>query len=117
MARASEGPAPASGHVTIHADGRDVRVSAGVTIAAALLDLGFTDFRRSVRGGPRGPVCGMGTCFECRVTVDGVPHRRACLVVVADGMRILTGSSDMSRVAAAPAAVSATAVGPSDERA
>jgi sarcosine oxidase subunit alpha len=35
----------------------------------------------------------MGICFECRVTVDGAPHRRACLVVCANGMRVDTGSA------------------------
>jgi len=32
----------------------------------------------------------MGTCYECRVTIDGVAHRRACLVTVADGMHVTT---------------------------
>lgn len=76
--------------VTIVADGREHRVSAGVTVAAALLDLGVVSFRRSGSGEPRAPLCGMGTCFECRVTIDGVAHRRACLVPVADGMRVTT---------------------------
>ena len=80
----------ASGWVTVSADGRPVRVPAGVTVAAALTDLGVAAFRRSVSGEPRGPVCGMGTCYECRVTIDGVAHRRACLVLVADGMRVTT---------------------------
>jgi sarcosine oxidase subunit alpha len=33
----------------------------------------------------------MGTCHECRVTVDGVPHRRACLEIVREGMEVQTG--------------------------
>jgi len=78
------------GTVTISADGRSVRVPAGVTVAAALLDLGVTTFRRSVSGDPRAPLCGMGTCYECRVTIDGVAHRRACLVTVADGLHVMT---------------------------
>jgi sarcosine oxidase subunit alpha len=32
----------------------------------------------------------MGICHECRVTIDGVPHRRACLVPLADGMDVRT---------------------------
>jgi D-hydroxyproline dehydrogenase subunit gamma len=82
-----------SAAVTISADGRSVRVPAGVTVAAALLDLGVFTFRRSVSGEPRGPVCGMGTCYECRVTIDGVAHRRACLVVVTEGMHITTAAA------------------------
>ena len=76
--------------VTIHADGRLVRVPAGISVAAALLELHVVAFRRSVAGELRGPLCGMGTCYECRVTIDGAPHRRACLVPVAEGMQIVT---------------------------
>ncbi len=61
------------------------------TLAAALLGAGVLRFRSSVDGAPRAPLCGMGTCFECRVTVDGEPHRRACLVEVAAGMRVECG--------------------------
>ena len=73
-------------------DGRDVRVPAGVSVAAALIDASVVAFRRSGSGQARGPVCGMGTCFECRVTIDGVAHRRSCLTVVADGMEVSTAS-------------------------
>lgn len=78
--------------VTVLADGRAVRVAAGVTVATALLDLGVKAFRRSAGGESRGPLCGMGTCYECRVTIDGVAHRRACLVPVAQGMHITTAN-------------------------
>lgn len=78
----------------MHADGRQVRVPAGVTVASALLDLGIIRFRTSVSGEPRGPLCGMGTCHECRVTIDGVPHRRSCLVPVTDGMHVTTAAGD-----------------------
>ena len=70
-----------------------MHVPAGVTVAAALLDVGASAFRRSVSGEPRAPLCGMGTCYECRVTIDGVAHRRACLVTVADGMHVTTASA------------------------
>jgi sarcosine oxidase subunit alpha len=83
----------AAASVTIVADGRAVRVPAGVTVATALLDVGITAFRRSVSGEARGPLCGMGTCYECRVTIDGVAHRRACLVVVTEGMHVDTAES------------------------
>ena len=76
--------------VTIVADDRELRVVAGTSVAAALLDAGVLTFRRSVTGDARGPLCGMGICYECRVTVDGVPLRRSCLVPVADGLRIST---------------------------
>ena len=41
------------------------------TIATEMLNNGTTDFRRSVTGEPRAPLCGMGVCAECRVTIDG----------------------------------------------
>ena len=76
--------------VTISIDGRAVPVSAGVSVAAAMLDARVSAFRRSVNGSARGPLCGMGVCYECRVTIDDVAHRRACLVMVADGLRVST---------------------------
>ena len=77
--------------VTLQVDGRALPASPGTTVAAALLGAGVTTFRRSVAGEGRAPLCGMGSCFECRVRIDGVPHRRACLVQVRDGMRVETG--------------------------
>lgn len=80
--------------VTILADGRSLRVRAGTSVASALLDAGVTAFRRSVTGEPRGPLCAMGTCYECRVSIDGVAHRRACLVPVAEGMHVMTAVAE-----------------------
>lgn len=77
-----------SGVLSIVVNGTTLDVPAGVTVAAALLDHGVFAFRRDLHGAPRAPLCGMGTCMECRVTIDGSDERRACLVVVADGMRI-----------------------------
>lgn len=76
--------------VQLRIDGEPVRARAGISLAAALLNAGHWTFRRSLSGAPRGPVCAMGVCFECRVTIDGVPHRRACLVTVAPGMDVRT---------------------------
>jgi D-hydroxyproline dehydrogenase subunit gamma len=76
--------------VLVNLNGEERHVRDGVTLAAALLDSGIWRFRRSVRGEPRGPVCGMGICHECRVTIDGIPHRRACLEPVREGMDVVT---------------------------
>ncbi|MGI8509326.1 MAG: (2Fe-2S)-binding protein [Gemmatimonadaceae bacterium] len=76
-------------------DGKLVRAEAGTSLAAALLNAGIWAFHSSVSGIARGPLCGMGVCFECRVTVEGVPHQRACLTAVAGGMRVQTGSMEM----------------------
>jgi D-hydroxyproline dehydrogenase subunit gamma len=76
--------------ISIVVNGRPVHVTGGTTVAAAVLSAGVTSFRRSVRGEPRGPLCGMGICFECRVTIDGVPHSRSCQVLCRDGMMVRT---------------------------
>ncbi|MEX0892855.1 MAG: (2Fe-2S)-binding protein [Gemmatimonadota bacterium] len=78
--------------VRIEVDGVPHAVPAGATVAAALLNAGVSGFRRAVSGTLRAPLCGMGSCFECRVRIDGVPHRRACMEVVRDGMEVRTGA-------------------------
>ena len=82
--------------VEIVVDGERIRVSEGMTLAAALFDAGVVAFRVSVSGTPRAPICGMGSCFECRVTVDGRPHQRSCLIPCRDGMVVETGSGRAS---------------------
>jgi D-hydroxyproline dehydrogenase subunit gamma len=79
-----------AGPVRITVDGRAVDVPAGATLAGALLGAGVVGFRSSVSGEPRAPLCGMGSCFECRVRVDGVAHVRACMEPVRDGMAVVT---------------------------
>ena len=78
--------------ITIIVDGSPRRVPAGASVAAALLQLGLTAFRRDLHGQPRAPLCGMGTCFECRVTIDDQADVRACLLQVREGMRVETGA-------------------------
>ena len=60
-----------------------------LVVAALLLGLGLS-LRRSTTGQPRGPLCGMGTCFECRMTVNGESGVRTCNLLCADGMEIST---------------------------
>jgi len=76
--------------VSVKVNGVPVAVSPGATVAAAIVTLGEAVFRRSVRGEPRGPLCGMGICFECRVTVNGVAHVRSCEILCGPGMEIET---------------------------
>ena len=74
----------------ITVNGKPVEVSNGTMVSAAVTRAGVTAFRRSVTGEPRGPLCGMGICFECRVTVDGRPHVRSCQVPCRAGMEVRT---------------------------
>lgn len=76
--------------VPVRINGRAVTVPAGTVAAAAITLAGVTSFRTSVQGQPRGPICGMGICMECRATVNGQPLRRTCLIVCEPGMEIET---------------------------
>lgn len=58
------------------------------TVAGALAQAGFMSTRISVTGQLRAPLCGMGICAECRVTIDDVPYQLACQTLVTPGMRI-----------------------------
>jgi predicted molibdopterin-dependent oxidoreductase YjgC len=76
--------------VTITVDGVPIQAYSGETIAGALLANGQRAWRRTERGEPRGLFCGMGICFDCLVTVDGVPNVRACVTPVTEGMAVET---------------------------
>jgi D-hydroxyproline dehydrogenase subunit gamma len=74
----------------VEVNGRKLQVAAGTSVAAAVFIAGGKGFRTSVRGEPRAALCGMGICFECRVTIDDQPHCRSCQTFVKPGMRIET---------------------------
>jgi aerobic-type carbon monoxide dehydrogenase small subunit (CoxS/CutS family) len=74
----------------ITVNGKQIVVDAGTSVAAAVMMAG-EPCRFSVSGQARGPLCGMGICMECRVTVDGVPHQRSCLLLCDAGMEVVTG--------------------------
>ena len=76
--------------VPLTINGRASVADAGDSVAVALLKQGTTCFRRSVDGEPRAPLCGMGICYECRVTIDGQPHQKSCQILVAPGMEVVT---------------------------
>lgn len=75
---------------TITVDGEPLEVEAGWTVAVALWNAGWLSGRPASGGGTRPPLCAMGICFECRVTVGGERHRRGCLVPCAPGMEVGT---------------------------
>lgn len=79
--------------IELHIDTRAIRVDAGVTVAAAIAMAGSLATRRSVTGAPRGPVCGMGVCQECHVTIDGRAHQLACQTLCAPAMQVMTGGA------------------------
>lgn len=76
-----------SEQITVTVNGTPVTVARGTTVAVAVLLRG-SPCRRSVTGQSRGPLCGMGICFECRVEINGTPHCRSCQIVCEPGMEI-----------------------------
>jgi sarcosine oxidase subunit alpha len=78
-----------SSPVTLSVNGSHVTVLAGATVAVAVAIAGQA-CRTSVSGEPRGPLCGMGICFECRVSINGTPHCRSCQIVCEPGMEVKT---------------------------
>lgn len=74
--------------VTIDFEGQAVAAHDGETVAAALAAAGIVAFRQHADGSSRGLHCGMGACFDCVVTIDGRPGRRACMTKAIDGMQI-----------------------------
>ncbi len=77
----------------ITVNGAQLRVSPGTSVAAAVALAGVDTFRRSATGAPRGPLCGMGICFECRVELDGQPGVRSCMTTCRDGMKVRTADA------------------------
>ena len=76
--------------VTLSVNGKPVSVPAGTIVAAAVALAGVARFRASIHGESRGPLCGMGVCFECRVSINGQPHCRSCLTLCEEGMEVRT---------------------------
>jgi D-hydroxyproline dehydrogenase subunit gamma len=76
--------------VKVNVNGRAIEVSAGCTVAVALAVAGVNATRQSISGTPRGPMCGMGICFECCATIDGRPRQRTCQAICHTGMEIRT---------------------------
>jgi hypothetical protein len=78
-----------SNAVAVIVNGKQVAVPAGSTVAVAMM-IADASCRRSVSGEARGPLCGMGVCYECCVIIDGTPHCRSCQVFCEAGMEVNT---------------------------
>lgn len=73
-------------------DGQAVDGLEGETVAAALAANHIRQMRHTPAGERRGLYCGMGACFDCLVTVDGVASQRACLTKAENGQQIRSTS-------------------------
>jgi len=69
----------------IFVDGKPVDLPEGAMIAAALGDPPVAGWTAS--GAPRGPLCGMGQCWECRVRVGG-REVLSCNTKAVEGMEV-----------------------------
>lgn len=78
-----------SKQIMVFVNGAEVTVPNGATVAVAMA-LAGAPCRRTASGEPRGPLCAMGICFECRARIDGVPHRRSCQTLCSAGMQVST---------------------------
>lgn len=78
------------GDLTLRVNGRAISVPRGTIVAAAIALAGISGFRRSVLQQPRGPLCGMGICMECRVIIDGQAHCRSCQTPCEPDMEVRT---------------------------
>ena len=86
--------------VVVHVDGIRVEADVGDSVAAVQLLCGKSASQvNRPTGQIRGPYCLMGVCFECLVTVDGIPDRQSCMIAVRDGMQIETQLHDVSETA------------------
>lgn len=78
---------PAGYEVTIHVNGRPLRVPRGQRLTTALWRQGRRVLGRSMRyHRARGLFCGTGECTHCFLRVDGVPNVRACQSLCHEGM-------------------------------
>lgn len=72
--------------IKFYFDEEPIEAYEGQSVAIALWAAGRRSLRKSVRlGEPRGMLCGMGTCQECVIDIDG-RRREACLTLAQSGL-------------------------------
>lgn len=77
--------------LSISINGQACSVPPGISVAAALALHGLEVTRVAIHGSSRAPLCGMGICQECRVSIDARPHQLACQTLCIEGIQIVTG--------------------------
>jgi len=106
--------------ITVQVDGLPMVGLAGQTIAGILLSAGQASWRTTWKGRPRGIFCGIGVCYDCLLTVNGLRDVRACQRRATDGDVIMTkdetsgeqsGRACQSRDAARPDSVAGPGAG------
>lgn len=88
--------------INLSLDGAPITAAPGQTVGAALTAAGVTSWRSTAKKGrPRGLFCGIGICFDCLVTADGVPNQRACITPAREGMKVDTNRGEAQNRTAA----------------
>ena len=75
--------------IALTVNGMPISVNSGASVAVAVA-MARAASRISVAGERRGPLCGMGICYECRVKINGSQHCRGCQVLCEPGMEVST---------------------------
>ena len=83
-------PEQAGVSAKIWINGSSFEANTEMTVVAALMRFDGMRTRQSVSGQTRFAVCGMGICQECRVRINGQPHKLACQEYCRSGMVIQT---------------------------
>lgn len=72
-------------------DGTAITALEGQSVGAFLIEQNQSTTRTTRFGEkPRGMFCGIGICFDCLITIDGVTNQRACVTRIEEGMSIQT---------------------------
>lgn len=78
----------------IEVDGSKVMAYEGETLATVLLAAGIHAFESHAKPySPSRLFCGMGTCQQCLVTIDGLPNCQACQIFAQPGMKVVTSDA------------------------
>lgn len=73
----------------LRVNGQPIRVPEGTSLLAALDAAGAMPLHPAPDGTPRAPLCGMGSCQDCRVWLNGLPVL-SCLTRAEEGMEVHT---------------------------
>jgi len=72
--------------ISLTLDGIPLTAYPGQTLAAVLMSNGIRSWRTTrFEYQPRGVLCGIGVCFDCLITLNGMPNVRACTTEASNG--------------------------------
>jgi D-hydroxyproline dehydrogenase subunit gamma len=75
--------------IEFYVNGNPISAYQGETMHTALLASGYLQLRKSKKNHPRSVFCGMGVCYDCLITINGMPNQRACMTTVTEGAKVV----------------------------